>query len=78
MRSYLERQKNSYPEEFKSGLAELEKECTPKFALKIYEKDDEGLPVGTRTVEIRFGAFGISLAKVANEMKILMILPTID
>ena len=78
MRSYIERQKISYPAEFKSGMTELEKECTPDFRAKIYEKDDEGLPVGTRTVEIRFGAFGISLAKIDNEMKILMILPNMD
>ena len=78
MRSYIERQKTSYPAEFEGGMLELKKECKPELSARVYEKDDEGLPVGTRTVEIRFGAFGISLAKVANEMKILMILPTIE
>ena len=78
MRSYIERQKTSYPAEFEDRMLGLKKECKPEFSARIYEKDDEGLPVGTRTVEIRFGAFGISLAKVANEMKILMILPTIE
>lgn len=78
MRNYVKRQKISYPAEFKRGITELEKECTPKFALKVYEKDDKELPEGTRAVEIRFGSFFIVLAKIDDEMKILMIVPNSD